>query len=239
IEGFSKKGFFKNINFNLKKNEILGLAGLVGSGRTEILKAISGIDPAENGWIIFENGEKNRFLQSWDSLKKGIVYLTENRDKDGLISILSVKVNLTLSYFIRMIGKRLFINDSKEKNLITELINDFEIKTNSYEEVVENLSGGNRQKVLFGRISSTKAKVFLLDEPTKGIDIATKLSILKMIKNKMSQSAGVIITSPGVEDLLTVCDRILVLFKGEITCELERKDFNEFRIYSAMQGLNK
>ncbi|MBU4350069.1 ATP-binding cassette domain-containing protein [bacterium] len=125
IEGFSKKGFFKNINFNLKKNEILGLAGLVGSGRTEILKAISGIDPAENGWIIFENGEKNRFLQSWDSLKKGIVYLTENRDKDGLISILSVKVNLTLSYFIRMIGKRLFINDSKEKNLITELINDF------------------------------------------------------------------------------------------------------------------
>ncbi|MBU4350068.1 hypothetical protein KJ599_07075 [bacterium] len=93
--------------------------------------------------------------------------------------------------------------------------------------------------MLFGRISSTKAKVFLLDEPTKGIDIATKLSILRMIKNKISQSAGVIITSPGVEDLLTVCDRILVLFKGEITCEFERKDFNEFRIYSAMQGLNK
>jgi len=239
IESFSKKGFFKNINFNLKKNEILGLAGLVGSGRTEILKAISGIEPAENGWIILENGENNRFLQSWDSLKKGIVYLTENRDKEGLINILSVKENLTLSYFIRMIGKSFFINDRKEKNLITELINDFKIKTNSYEEVVQNLSGGNRQKVLFGRISSTKAKVFLLDEPTKGIDIATKLSILKIIKNKISQSTGVIITSPGLEDLLVVCDRILVLFKGEITCEFERKDFNEFKIYSAMQGLNK
>jgi ABC-type sugar transport system ATPase subunit len=239
IEGFSKKGFFKNINFDLKKNEILGLAGLVGSGRTEILKAISGIEPAENGWIILENGGKNRFLHSWDSLKKGIVYLTENRDKEGLISILSVKINLTLSYFIRLIGKSLFINNNKEKNLIAELINDFEIKTHSQEEVVENLSGGNRQKVLFGRIFSTKAKVFLLDEPTKGIDIATKLSILRMIKSKISQSAGVIITSPGVEDLLTVCDRILVLFKGEITYELERKDFNELKIYSAMQGLNK
>ncbi|MBU4510957.1 ATP-binding cassette domain-containing protein, partial [bacterium] len=88
IEGLSRKGFFENINFNLKKNEILGLAGLVGSGRTEILRAISGIEPAENGWIILENVEKYRFSRSWDSLKKGIVYLTENRDEDGLISVL-------------------------------------------------------------------------------------------------------------------------------------------------------
>ena len=238
VEGLSRKGFFENINFNLKKNEILGLAGLVGSGRTEILRAISGIEPAENGWIILENVEKYRFSRSWDSLKKGIVYLTENRDEDGLINILSVKENLTLSYFIRMIGKRFFINKREEKNLITELINDFEIKINSYEEVVQNLSGGNRQKVLFGRISSTKARIFLLDEPTKGIDIATKLSILKVIKNKINQSAGVIITSPGVEELLLICDRILVLFKGRITCELKRKDFDEFKIYSAMQGLD-
>jgi ABC-type sugar transport system ATPase subunit len=238
IEGLSRKEFFENINFNLKKNEILGLAGLVGSGRTEILRAISGIEPAENGWVILENVEKYRFSRSWDSLKKGIVYLTENRDEDGLINVLSVKENLTLSYFIRMIGKRFFINKREEKKLITELINDFEIKINSYEEVVQNLSGGNRQKVLFGRISSTKARVFLLDEPTKGIDIATKLSILKIIKNKINQSAGVIITSPGVEELLLVCDRILVLFKGKITYEFKRKDFDEFKIYSAMQGLD-
>jgi len=211
---------------------------LLGSGRTEILKAISGIEPAEKGCVVLEGGERRRFSKSWNALRCGIVYLTENRDEEGLISMLSVRKNLSLSFLVRL-GKGFLLNNREEKALATELVNDYEIVTSSPEEEVENLSGGNRQKVLCGRIASTRAKVLLLDEPTKGIDIAAKMSILGAIREKMSQSAGVIMTSPGLEDLLTISDRILVLFDGRITAEFKRKEFDELEIYRAMQGLEK
>ena len=238
VEGLTKEEYFWDINLILRRGEILGLAGLVGSGRTEILKAISGIEPAEKGWVTLEGFGKSKFLNSWDAIQSGIVYLTENRDEDGLVSILSVRKNLTLSYLVSL-AKDFLIKAREEENLAKELIDRFEVVTASLEEEVQNLSGGNRQKVLFGRVTSTKAKVFLLDEPTKGIDIASKEVILRAIKEKLIWSAaGVIITAPGVDDLLSVCDRILVLFEGRITCEFKREEFNELEIYQAVQGLN-
>jgi len=236
VEELTREGFFKEINLTLKRGEILGLAGLVGSGRTEILKAISGIEPAEKGWVILEGVAKKKFLNSWDAIQSGIVYLTENRDEDGLVNILSVRKNLTLSYLVSL-AKDFLIKSRKEENLSKELIDRFEILTASPEEEVQNLSGGNRQKVLFGRVTSTKAKVFLLDEPTKGIDIASKKVILRAIRERLSVSAGVIVTSPGIDDLLSVCDRILVLFEGKITCEFKREEFNELKIFQSVQGL--
>ncbi|MBE3095234.1 MAG: sugar ABC transporter ATP-binding protein [Actinobacteria bacterium] len=236
VEELTKEGFFKEINFSLKMGEILGLAGLVGSGRTEILKAISGIEPAEKGWVVLEGAAKKKFLNSWDAIQSGIVYLTENRDEDGLVNILSVRKNLTLSYLVSL-AKDFLIKGTEEENLSKELIHRFEVITASSEEEVQNLSGGNRQKVLFGRVTSTKAKVFLLDEPTKGIDIASKEVILRAIRERLSVSAGVIVTSPGIDDLLSVCDRILILFEGKITCEFKREEFNELEIYQSVQGL--
>lgn len=237
IEGLTKEGYFWDINLTLKRGEILGLVGLVGSGRTEILKAISGIEPAEKGWVILEGLEKRKFLNSWDAIQSGIVYLTENREEDGLINVLSVLKNLTLSYLVRL-SKDFVIKVKEEKKLVNELIDRFKIDTVSPEEEVQNLSGGNRQKVLFGRVASTKAKVFLLDEATKGIDIAAKVSILREIRERLSLSAGVIVTAPGIDDLLVICDRTLVLFEGRITCEFKREEFNELEIYQAVQGLN-
>lgn len=237
IEGLTKEGYFWDINLTLKRGEILGLAGLVGSGRTEILKAISGIEPTEKGGIILEGLEKRKFINSWDAIQSGIVYLTENRDEDGLINSLSVLKNLTLSYLVRL-SKDFVIKAKEEKKLVNELIDRFKIDTISPEEEVQNLSGGNRQKVLFGRVASTKAKVFLLDETTKGIDIAAKVSILREIRERLCLSAGVMVTAPGMDDLLVICDRILVLFEGRITCEFKREEFNELEIYKAVQGLN-
>ena len=236
VEELTREGVFKGINFTLKTGEVLGLAGLVGSGRTEILKAISGIEPAEKGWVILKGGTKKKFLNSWDAIQNGIVYLTENRDEDGLINILSVQKNLTLSYLVHS-AKDFLIKSRKEEKLTKELIQRFEVITASPKEEVQNLSGGNRQKVLFGRVASTEAKVFLLDEPTKGIDIAAKEVILKAIREKLSASAGVIVTFPGIDDLLSVCDRILVLFAGRIICEFEREEFNELEIFQRVQGL--
>ena len=236
VEELTREGSFKGINFTLKMGEILGLAGLVGSGRTEILKAISGIDPAEKGWVILEGVAKKKFLNSWDAIQNGIVYLTENRDEDGLVNMLSVRKNLSLSYLVSL-AKDFLIKSRKEENLSKDLIDRFEIVTASSEEEVQNLSGGNRQKVLFGRVTSTKAKVFLLDEPIKGIDIASKEVILRAIRERLSVSAGVIVTSPGIDDLLSVCDRILVLFEGKITREFKREEFNELEIFQNVQGL--
>jgi ABC-type sugar transport system ATPase subunit len=153
-----------------------------------------------------------------------------------LIGALSVRKNATLSYLIR-IALRSLIDQKKERDLTRELVETLGILASSQEEEVQNLSGGNRQKVLAGRVWATQAKILLLDEPTKGIDIAAKESILNSIRTKMTQVAGIVLTSPGLDDLLSICDRILVLFKGRVVYEFLREDFNEMTIYQAVQGI--
>jgi ABC-type sugar transport system ATPase subunit len=236
VEEFTREGSFEDIHFEVHRGEILGLAGLVGSGRTEILKAIAGIDVTQKGFIQIEGKEKKRFSKSWDALDEGIVYLTEDRDDEGVINVLSVRKNLSLSFLVR-IARHFLMQNTRERTLVQNLIRDFGILTSSTEEEVQNLSGGNRQKVLCGRVASTQAKVFLLDEPTKGIDIAAKESILKSIKEKLALNAGVVITSPGIDDLLIVCDRIIVLFEGKAIRNFQRSEFNELEIYRSVQGL--
>jgi ABC-type sugar transport system ATPase subunit len=236
VEGFNRRSVFEDISFSLRHGEILGIAGLVGSGRTEILKAIAGIYPLDSGTLKLSGGSSTRFKSPNNSLQEGVVYFPEDRDEEGLVGTLSVRKNATLSYLIR-IAVRSLIRQQKERNLTRELIETLEILTSSQEEDVQNLSGGNRQKVLAGRVWATQAKVLLLDEPTKGIDIAAKESILNSVKTKMTKIAGVVITSPGLEDLLSICDRILVLYDGRLVDEFQREQFDEMVIYQAVQGI--
>lgn len=236
VNNFSLRGSFYNISFHLYQNEILGIAGLVGSGRTEILRAMAGIMPPEEGDMTMDGGKHLRFNNSWDAIKNGIVYLTENRDEDGIINNHSVKNNLSLSYLVSVL-KGIIIGKEEEKELAGQLVKALHISTSSLDEEVQNLSGGNRQKVLLGRISSTRSKVLLLDEPTKGIDISAKRSILETIRNKLSKDTGVIFTSPGIDDMIEVCDRILILVEGRICGEFIRKEFDELEIYRAIQGI--
>lgn len=235
VRGFCRAGYFENVSFDLHEGEIVGLAGLVGSGRTELLRAIQGIETAEQGSLVLHNGKVTRFTSSRAAINGGIVYLTENRDEDGLINIHSVKSNLSLSFLIS-VARQALIKKKAEKKVANELVQTFEILASSLDEEVQNLSGGNRQKVMLGRIASTKAKVLLLDEPTKGIDISAKQSVLRSIKNSLTKDAGVIITSPGLEDLLEVCDRILILVGGTIQQEFKREEFDELTLYRAIQG---
>ncbi len=234
VENLTSLGVYQNITFDLKKGEILGLAGLRGSGRTEILKGIIGIEHPDQG-LIYVNGKKRRFAAPSEALKEGIVYLPEDREKEGLIKILSVRENLVLNS-LNKITKGIIVNRKKEKELVTKLINKLDIKVASPEQEVSQLSGGNKQKVVVGKISAAQPHVFLLDEPTKGVDISAKQGILNIIKNNLCKDAGVIITSPGLEDLIGICDRILVIFKGSITGEFLRGDFREGDLYLAIQG---
>jgi ABC-type sugar transport system ATPase subunit len=237
VRGFSRAGYFQDVSFDVHEGEIVGLAGLVGSGRTELLRAIQGIDPAEQGTLILHNGRRARFTSSRAAIHSGIVYLTENRDEDGLINNHSVRKNLTLSYLLS-VAKRAWIRKSEEERTASRLVQTLEILTSSLDEDVQNLSGGNRQKVLLGRVASTSAKVLLLDEPTKGIDISAKRSVLGSIRNNLSRAAGIILTSPGLEDLLEVCDRILVLVDGRIQSQYNRAEYDELVIYRAVQGIS-
>lgn len=234
VENLTRAGYYQNISFSLKKGEIVGLAGLLGSGRTEILKGIAGIEPAEEG-LIRAGGKTRRFTQPCQALQAGIVYLPEDRENEGIISSLSVRENLSLNSLSR-VSRCGVLNKRLEKEFTAGIVDALGIKTASPEQEVYQLSGGNKQKVVVGRIAATQPRVVLLDEPTKGVDISAKESILTIIREKLSQRAGIIITSPGLDDLLEVCDRILILYRGEITGELNRNEFSEADLYMAVQG---
>lgn len=234
VDQLTRAGVYQNISFKLRKGEILGLAGLRGSGRTEILKGIMGIEPADGGLVSIK-GVPRRYTNPSQALKEGMVYLPEDREKEGLIKILSVRENLILNSLNR-ITKGLLVNRKREKELVENLVDNLDIKITSPQQEVSQLSGGNKQKVVVGKISATEPLVFLLDEPTKGVDISAKQSILSIIKAELCKNAGVVITSPGLEDLINICDRILAIYKGKITAEFSRGELREGDLYLAIQG---
>lgn len=237
VENLTRLGFYHNISFNLRKGEILGLAGLRGSGRTEILKGIAGIEPAEDG-LIRVGGTTRRLTHPSQALQEGIVYLPEDRENEGIIGTLSVRENLILNA-LPSVSRGGMVNKARERQFTAAIIEALGIKTASGEQEVNQLSGGNKQKVVVGRISATQPKVVLLDEPTKGVDISAKESILGIVREKLSKTAGIIMTSPGLDDLIMICDRILILYQGEITGEFSREEFSEGDLYLAVQGNKK
>jgi ABC-type sugar transport system ATPase subunit len=210
----------KNICFYLKKGEILGLAGLNGSGRTELLRAVCGLDFSKKKEIIL-NGKKIKINNYINSLSQGIAYLPENRYLEGIIPIRTIKENLTLSSlkyistFLKIINKKL------ELKLVNKYIELLKIIYKNINNEITSLSGGNQQKVVFGKLLSTQTKILLLDEPTSGIDIGTKLQIFKIIEEYVNQGNSVIFVSAEINELLLICDRIVVLkdniIKNEIT----------------------
>lgn len=161
--------------------------------------------------------------------------MPEDREKEGLINNLSVRENLILNS-LNNVKKGLLINRNKEKKAVANLIKGLDIKVASPEQEVSQLSGGNKQKVVVGKIAAARPHVFLLDEPTKGVDISAKQGILNIVKNNLSRDAGVIITSPGLEDLINICDRILIIYKGRITGEFLRGELKENDLFLAVQG---
>jgi ABC-type sugar transport system ATPase subunit len=234
LKGFTSYGKFRDICLRLHKGEVVGLAGLRGSGRTEIFKSIVGIDSHDCGGIFLK--EKERHYSSPASAHKdGILYMSEEREAEGLISISSIKKNLTISILPR-ISKMGLIKNHLEYSKVDNLIRTLDIKAFSRDQEVNQLSGGNKQKVLVGKIMAHNPLVCLLDEPTRGVDISAKESILNTINEEMRKDACILLSSPGVDDLLKICDRILILYEGRLIGEFAREEFNEQNIYRAMQG---
>ncbi|MDW7651665.1 MAG: sugar ABC transporter ATP-binding protein [Bacillota bacterium] len=234
VENLTRFGVFHDISFTVREGEILGIAGLRGSGRTEIFRAMLGIDHVDSGTLQLGSRRKP-FSSPADALKHGLVYLPEDREHEGLINNQSVRENLVLNA-MKNVARTFWVDRKKEEAFAGNLVEDLSISTASLEQEVSQLSGGNKQKVVVGRIAAAAPKVFILDEPTRGVDISAKKSILRIVQERLSASAGVIITSPGLEDLIQVCDRILVLHQGFIVGEYKRDAFSEDELYQAIQG---
>jgi ribose transport system ATP-binding protein len=215
----------RNINLSLYEGEVLGLAGLVGSGRTELAQIIFGADPIISG-NVYINNQKIAITSPKEAIDHGIALLTEDRNLYGLFTELSVRENISISN-LKSLLNGMFIDKKKEISDSKNLIEKLKIKTPSTETIVENLSGGNRQKVVLARWLYTDSKILIFDEPTAGIDISVKYDIYNLIKQLVVDGIGVIVISSDLPELIGICNRIAVMCEGEITGILEENEISQ------------
>ncbi|MBN1299475.1 MAG: sugar ABC transporter ATP-binding protein, partial [Actinobacteria bacterium] len=209
----------KNISFNLKKGEILGMFGIVGSGRTEVARAIFGIDKKISGEIII-NGRNLNIVSPQSAVKEGLGFVTEDRHEEGLVLISTVRNNITMP-FIKNLSKLGIVQHAKEKNIAMHYIEALDIKTPSDLTLIENLSGGNQQKVVISKWLGAESKILIFDEPTRGIDVAAKSEVYNIILKLAQQGRSVILISSELPEILALSDRLLVFKEGEIKAELQ------------------
>lgn len=224
----------KNVSFNAYRGEILGIAGLIGAGRTELARAIVGADKIYAGEI-FINGKKVEINSPEDAIKHGIVLLPEDRKAQGLSLVHDVKFNCTISNLGKYKNK-FFLNTKKETRDTQRLIKDLSIKTPSVSTKVEQLSGGNQQKLVIAKWLNTQADIFIFDEPTRGIDVGAKVEIYKIINRLVAEGKTVIMISSELPEILGMSDRILVMHEGEITAVFSREEATQEKILEAAIG---
>lgn len=212
-----------DVSFHVRKGEIVGLAGLTGAGRTEVAKAIYGLDPLLSGEVYVE-GRKVNISQPQDALDSRVAYLPEDRRGEGALLIRSVSDNITLSSLSDITGPFGFLMRRKERNIAQGWVDSLGIRTPSLQQMVALLSGGNQQKVVLARLLAADARVFMLDEPTVGIDVGAKAEIHRLINELAERGCGVLLISSDIEELLAMSDRVIVLYKGAIAGELAKKD---------------
>jgi len=227
----------KNISFNLKRGEILGLGGLVGAGRTETARALFGADRLESGEIQI-NGKKAVLKSPKNAIRYGLGLIPEDRKKQGLV--LSMQVRENISYgILKKLAKRLFINTKKEDEICSKLKDDLTIKTPSLKQVVRNLSGGNQQKVVLAKWLATNSEILIFDEPTRGIDVGAKQEIYYLMKELTKQGKSIIMISSEMPELIGMSDRIIVMHEGEFAGELLKNEYSQEKILELASGESK
>ena len=228
-----KGGFLvKDVSFSVRRGEVLGIFGLMGAGRTELLEALFGLHPRQTQAAIQLEGRPAKIRSPQDAIRAGIALAPEDRKAQGLILKMSVGANASLSA-LPACERFGLIHPKKEQNLVGSFIRRLRIKTPSLRQPIQNLSGGNQQKVVLGKWLSTRPKVLLLDEPTRGIDVNAKKEIYRLIDQFTQSGLAVIVVSSELPEVLAISDRILVLCEGRKTAELARQDASEESIMEA------
>lgn len=219
VQGLTVENILNDISLSLHKGEILGIAGLMGAGRTEFARALFGIDKIDRG-TIFIDGKEVTISSAWDAIGLGLGFLTENR-RDGIIPRLSVAANVTLSS-LRQMNRHGFLRHRLERSLAEEYIRELNIHTSGIQQKVEFLSGGNQQKIVLAKWMCSQAKVMIFDEPTRGIDVGSKIEVFRLMNQLVKRGVGIIMISSELLEVLAMADRILVMCRGAITAEFKR-----------------
>ncbi len=225
VKNLTHTGVFRDISFKARKGEILGFSGLVGAGRSEVMRAIFGIDPYESGEIIVE-GKPVRISRSADSIKNGIAMVSEDRRAEGIIPIRSIRENISL-VFMDQFAKFTLIDKKKEEEKADAMMKKLRVKAASPTQEIRTLSGGNQQKAILAKWLMGDTKIMILDEPTRGIDVGSKAEIHQLMCDCAEEGMAVIMISSELPEIIGMSDRVIVMREGQISGELERKDVTQ------------
>lgn len=230
VSNFNRQNILKDIKFTLNRGEILGIWGLMRSGRTELLRALVGLDPVDSGEIKYSLDGKLEKISSKKLLKK-CGYVTENRHSDGLILPFPVWKNITLPTLKKFSSNVFsFMNTREERKTSDELISSLKIATPNSNKVVNQLSGGNQQKVILAKWINKNPEIIFLDEPTRGVDVGAKFDIYKIIKELVTNGTSVVLVSSEIEEMVDLCDRVLALRNGKIIAEVKGEEIGKNRL---------
>jgi ABC-type sugar transport system ATPase subunit len=235
VRGLGREGEFSGVSFTLAAGEILGFAGLIGAGRTELARAVFGASTADSGEVMLYGSPVRAFRHPQHALSRGVAYLSEDRKGEGLILQLSIRENMSLSVLGR-ISRSLFVSRKKEREMVDSYAGSFKIKMTGMEQLVESLSGGNQQKVIISKLLATESRVFIFDEPTRGIDVGAKYEIYKIMNDLTAEGRGIIFISSELPEVLGVSDRILCMREGRLAGEFTRAEADPEKVMRVLAG---
>jgi ribose transport system ATP-binding protein len=229
VRGLNRAGVLEDINFHLKRGEILGFAGLMGAGRTEVARAIFGADPVDSGEIIIE-GQPVRIRTPQDAVAHGIGYLSEDRKRYGLTLGMDVETNVVLATMRKFLNFFGFVNEKQTEKTADQYVKALSIRTPGIKQKVKNLSGGNQQKVIIAKWLTADTNILIFDEPTRGIDVGAKSEIYKLLNDLAAQGKAIIMISSELPEILRMSHRIIVMCEGRITGELSSAEATQEKI---------
>ncbi len=234
VEHLSRSGVSKDVSFSVNRGEIVGMAGLVGAGRSEVARAVFGADPMDSGKVYVEGREVNIHSPN-DAIAAGIGLLPEDRKLDGLVLVLPVKTNSSLTVLERFSSFGV-VNHAKRDSAVQQAVGELRIRTPSINFRVRNLSGGNQQKVVLSKWLNSQPKMLIFDEPTRGIDVGAKVEVYNLINQLAKSGVGILIISSELPEVLGMCDRILVMHEGHLVANLPRAEATQESVISYASG---
>ena len=234
VEGLTKEKKFKDVNFSVKAGEVLGVSGLMGAGRTEIMQAIFGNLPFDSGKIFIE-GNEMKIKSAQDAIKAGIGFITEDRKTEGLLLEKSISENIVLANLDKVSDKGV-VKKAKVEEIVKKGIDEFRIKCFGPQHECNNLSGGNQQKVVFAKWVYTDPKILILDEPTRGVDIGAKKEIYSVINDLAAKGVAIILVSSELPEVLGMSDRIMVVHEGKVTGIIDANEADQEKVMTLATG---
>ncbi len=234
VKNATRRGLFENVSFNVRAGEVVGFSGLMGAGRTEIMRAIFGLDKLDGGEIVLK-GKKINIRRPEDAVRHGIGFITEDRKDEGLVLEFSIRENMALPNLFSFTSKG-FISSRKEKEFVDTLVKRLQVKTQSAETPAGSLSGGNQQKVVIAKWIGIGPSLLILDEPTRGVDVGAKREIYQLINELTDRGVAIIMVSSELPEVLGMSDRIIVVHEGHIGGELAGSEATQENIMTLATG---